>query len=109
MTDPTDSGQETVQDDTIDALVKKNGTAKMPDDFGSDGNAIALVCSAKNALKRQGWPRSDIRKFQNLALSGDYHCVLTSCLKALGSVRFADDNNTELQDTLNEILNPKED
>ena len=115
MTESTDSGQETVQSVTIESLVKKNGVAKMPADFGSDGNAIALVSSTKNALKKQGWPREDISAFKKLALAGDYNCVITSCLRVLGSIRFGKivetDDTVEMKfykDTLNEILNPKE-
>lgn len=113
MTEPTDSGQDPVQDDTIESLVTKNGTAKMPIDFGSDGNALALVCTTKNALKREGWPREDITTFSKLALSGDYNCVVTSCLRALGKhsslvYRMYADDDTELKETLNNILNPSE-
>ena len=116
MTDPTDSGQETVQDVTIESLVKKNGTAEMPIDFGTDGNALALVCTTKNALKREGWPREDITTFSKLALSDDYNCVVTSCLRVLGKqsslvyrMYATPDDDIDLKETLNKILNPKDD
>ena len=80
MTEPKDNGQETVQTVTILDLAAKNGKVPFPPNFGQDGNALALVSSAKNMLKKGGWPAEDIKTFTTLALSGDYNATINSCL-----------------------------
>jgi len=80
MTEPNDNGQETVQTDTILDLANKNGRVSFPLNFAQDGNALSLVASAKNSLKKGGWSKEDIKTFCDLALSGDYNNVINSCL-----------------------------
>lgn len=41
------------------------------EDFGRDGNALALIGQCKEAAKRAGLSRGLIQEFQDEALSGD--------------------------------------
>lgn len=65
---------------TVDALANKHGKVPQPENFGNDGNALALVASTTIVLERNKWPRSAVRQWAQLALSGDYDNVIRSCL-----------------------------
>ena len=48
---------------------------------GTDGNAMALVGKARNALQRAGWKQKQLSAFITEALSGDYDHVLQTIMK----------------------------
>ena len=65
---------------TAESLADEHGKVPQPENFGDDGNALMLVTSTTLALERNKWPRSAVRQWAQLALSGDYDNVIRSCL-----------------------------
>ncbi|MEC8307232.1 MAG: hypothetical protein VXZ72_05250 [Chlamydiota bacterium] len=65
---------------SIRALIDKYGQVPFPEQFGQEGNAIALVSITRNALKRAGWPSDALAEFQRLALQSEYGEVINHCL-----------------------------
>jgi hypothetical protein len=51
------------------------------DDFGIDGNALALVGQCKRAARKAGWTSEQTQAFVKEALSGDYDHVIQTCMK----------------------------
>lgn len=64
----------------IEKLVDEHGKVPAPDSFGDNGNALALVTVAGRALEKHEWPRSAVRQWTQVALSGDYDKVIESCM-----------------------------
>jgi hypothetical protein len=65
---------------TAESLADEYGKVPQPENFGNDGNALALVGSTTIVLERNKWPRHAVRQWAQLALSGDYDNVIRSCL-----------------------------
>lgn len=63
----------------LNTIIESNPKIDIPEDFGSDGNALALVVSVKRGLKKAGWSKEHIEYWQETALSGDYQNVLRTC------------------------------
>jgi|TARA_B100001094_G_C17677469_1_gene551772 hypothetical protein len=67
---------------TIEELVAKNGTVN-GNLIGVDGNAFIVISYTTGQLRRGGWPREDISKVSEIAMSGDYDNVLATCAATL--------------------------
>lgn len=48
---------------------------------GTDGNAFAVIGTVTKELKRAKVPTSEVNKFRNEAMSGDYDNVLRTAMK----------------------------
>jgi hypothetical protein len=48
---------------------------------GTDGNAFFILGRAMQTLRRAGYSKEDIDKFEEEATSGDYDNVLATCMK----------------------------
>lgn len=51
--------------------------------IGVNGNALSIVCYVKNAMRKEGFSRIDIEKYQEKALSRGYNDLLQVSLDVL--------------------------
>jgi hypothetical protein len=49
--------------------------------LGGDGNAFAIIGKVNSALRRGGVPQSQIKKFTNEAMEGDYNHLLRTAMR----------------------------
>lgn len=67
---------------TIEDLIEKNG--KVAGNLvGVDGNAFMVIGYTTGQLRKGGWPREEIEKVAQIAMSGDYDNVLATCASVL--------------------------
>lgn len=45
---------------------------------GEDGNAYSILGRFNNAARKAGWPKEEITKVMNEAMSGDYNHLLAT-------------------------------